>query len=77
MGAIGDTDDGGVDNRGHCDALLGSQRHWQDYPRKGPAGQLTVDSMDHLGVDVDVFTGAGTITRPQQSGAPVGFATQP
>jgi hypothetical protein len=77
VGAIGDTDDERVDNRGYCNAPLGFQRHWQDYPRKGPPEQLIVDSMDHLGVDVDVFTGAGTITRPQQSGAPVGFATQP
>lgn len=77
MGAIGNTDDEGVDNRGHCDAPLGFQRHWQDYPKKDPAEQLTVDSMDHLGVGADAFTGTGTITRSQQSDAPVGFATQP
>jgi hypothetical protein len=77
VGAIGDPDDEGVDNRGHCDAPLGFQRHRQDYPRNGPAAQLTVDSMDHLGVSADAFTGAGTITRSQQSDAPVRFATQP
>jgi hypothetical protein len=73
VGAISDTDDEGVDNRGHCDAPLGFQRHWQGYPGE----VLTVDSMDHLGVGADVFTGAETITRSQQSGAPVELATRP
>lgn len=77
MGAIGDTDDEEVDNRGHRDAPLGFQRHWQDYPREDLAEQLTVDSMGHLAVGADVFTGAGAITQSQQSNAPVGFATQP
>ena len=48
MGAVGNTDDEGVDNRGHCDTPLGFQRHWQDYPRKDLAEQLTVDSMESV-----------------------------
>jgi hypothetical protein len=77
VGAIGDTDDERVDTRGHCDAIGDFRGIGQNYPRKGPAEQLTVDSMNHLGAGADVFTGAGTIMRPQQSGAPVGFASQP
>ena len=56
MGSIGDTNDEGIDNRGYCDAPLGFQRHWLDYPGKGRAEVSTVDPMDHLGVSADVFT---------------------
>ena len=47
MGSIGDTDDEGIDNRGYCDVAFGFQRHWQDYPGKGRAEELTVEPMDH------------------------------
>jgi hypothetical protein len=73
VGAIGDTDDEGVT------IVDIEMRRWdfRGIGRKGPAEQLTIDSMDHLEVGADVFTGTGTITRSQQSDASVGFATQP
>lgn len=65
MGAIGDTDDEGIDNRGYCDTRLGFQRHWQDYPRKSRAKQPTVDPMDHLGVGVHGIYGEPELSRGQ------------
>jgi hypothetical protein len=48
VGAIDDTDDEEIDNRGYCDAPSGFQRHLQGYPGKGRAEELTVDLMDHF-----------------------------
>jgi hypothetical protein len=48
VGAIDDTDDEEIDNRGYCDAPSGFQRHLHGYPGKGRAEELTVDLMDHF-----------------------------